>query len=270
MFNKKKIVAKLMLVVVIMQIFVVGVFAQQEYYSIDFNKNLNQLLQEAKPGEESKIRLAYNGKERMYYFVDAKVNEELQPIVDAYKPSGKTDIEKITSVTRYMESLGLVYSEKNKYNSYHQIENIKQGHTMCLGATILGAKLLDKTNLEYRYVLSWKKSRINPIEPSQTGGHIALEIKTDKGKWVLWEVTLIICNPKKVDLMPFIAYDIDHANEREEIDIPERTFYESIGTITETDYREFVVSPSYKNGEIVDNYLKIFNDLLIKQEHPTL
>lgn len=261
MFNKKKIVCKVMLVVVIMQIFVMNVFAQREYYSIDFNKNLGQLLQEAGPGEESKIRLAYNGKERMYYFVDTEENQELKPILDAYTPRGKTDIEKITSVIRYMESLGLVYSERNNYNSYHQISNIKRGHTMCLGATILGAKLLDKTGLEYRYVLAWKKSRINPVEPSKTGGHIYLEVKTDKGKWFSWEPTQVISNPNKVDLADFVKIDINCANGRNEAEIAERLFYDSIGKITENDYREFVVSPVYKNGKIIGNKLRIFNDL---------
>lgn len=204
--------------------------------------------------------LAWQGTNRMYKYLDAEINKELDPIVENFKPQGDTDFEKMKSVGDFIKELGLVYSPHTEYNSYHQIENIKNGHTKCLGVTILGGKLLDKTGLEYRFVLTQDKYRTNPLGSPVDGGHIYTEVKTDKGNWMVLELTQMLYTTNYDYVKDFLQTDIDIANKIPPEEAPYRKLKTKYGT-REDIYQEFVVSPSYKQGKRIDNKIQIVNNL---------
>lgn len=262
MFSKKKLMCSLLFLVVMSQALISNVFAFEKfYYSVDVTKSDAEIISQAGPENEIKAKSAIVDKNRLYLYLNREENKQLDPIANAFKPTGKTDLEKLMSVVRYVESLGLTYSPMTNENISNQINNIKYGHTMCLGASVLGGKLMDKTGIEYRYVLKVTKSRLNPIAEAKNGGHIILEVKTDEGKWMEFDPTEILCNPGKIDLMPTIRFDINRANSRKEAEIPERIFNRLIGPVREDQYRNFIVSPVYKSGKMIDSHLKIYNEL---------
>lgn len=262
MFNKKKLMCSLLFVVMVTQVLISNVFAFEKfYYSVDVTKSDEEIVALASPEDKIKAQSAVVDKNRLYLFLNKEENNQLDPIADAFKPTGKTDLEKLMSVVRYVESLGLTYSPETDYNLKNQVNNIKYGHTMCLGASILGGKLMDKTGMEYRYVLKLIKTRSNPVAEAEGGGHIILEVKTNEGKWMEFDPTEILCNPGKIDLMPTIRFDINRANSRKEAEIPERIFNRLIGPVGDNQYRNFIVSPVYKSGKMIDSNLKIFNEL---------
>lgn len=205
--------------------------------------------------------IAYQGKERMYYFLDKEVNKELDSIVAEFKPQGKTDFEQLKSVCNFFKQLGLKVSEDSTYNSYHQIENIKNGHTKCLGVTVLGGKLLEKTDIEYRYVLRQRKYRNDILGNPVDAGHIFIEVKTDKGKWMQLDFANMLYSYYAEFAEEYLKDDIKIANKRETNEIMNRKFYNEEKPEQEGIYREFVVSPTYKQGKQIDNKLQLINNL---------
>ena len=221
-------------------------------------KEMQTYIRELNNIEETDV--AWQGTHRMYYYLDAEINKELDPIVETFKPQGKTDLEKLKSVGNFITDLGIVYSPQNEYNSLHQIENIKYGHTQCLGVTILGSKLLDKTGLEYRFVLRQDKYRNNPLGSPVDGGHINAEVKTDKGKWMELEFTQMLYTTNYDYVKDFLETDLYIANKIPPKDAAYRKIKTKYGT-REDIYQEFVVSPSYKQGKRINNQIQVINNL---------
>lgn len=262
MFSKKKLMCSLLFLVVMSQVLVFNVFAFEKfYYSVDVTKSDEEIVAVASPEDKIKAQSAVVDKNRLYLFLNKEENKQLDPIANAFNPTGKTDLEKLMSVVRYVESLGLTYSPETDYNLKNQVNNIQYGHTMCLGASILGGKLIDKTGMEYRYVLKLIKTRSNPVAEAEGGGHIILEVKTSEGKWMEFDPTEILCKSEDYDLMPSIRFDLNRTNARKESDIPERIFNRLIGDVGDNEYRNFVVSPVYKSGNMIDSNLRIYNEL---------
>lgn len=263
----KKISSGLLVVLILVEILVIGVFAsegpkQKHYYSIDVNKSEEEVITNASPQNKIRAQATENGRQALYFFIDSEKNKELDAFVEDFTPDKSSDVSKIKSVTTFFKDHGLIYSPKTEYNVEHQIENIKYGHTMCLGATMLGAKLLDKTDMEYRYVLKRKKIKDSVSISSVDGGHIALEIKTDKGNWLEFDPTRILCYAANATEMGNIfQMEMMAANDIGNKEIIQRSLTGTLSQFNQNEFIEFVVSPVYKNGKMIGNKLQVFATL---------
>lgn len=92
----------------------------------------------------------------------------------------------------YVRNSGIKYSEVNKYNATHQIENFENNHTMCQGFTMLTMRILDKTNIPYRVIMQYSREAGTNEYAWGIPGHIYLQVKDERGDWIT------------VDLVPFV------------------------------------------------------------------
>lgn len=271
---KKRICSGLLALVMIVEVLIVGVFAEVEgkpktqpkpkqkfYYSIDVGETKQEILAHTHPKNKVKALITERGRWALYFFIDHQKNSLLDDYVKNFTPKMGSDVEKMQSVIQFIEDRDIIYSKNPKEDIKYQIENVEKGHTMCLGITILGAKLLDKTDLEYRYVLKRKKSRDILSKQSIGPTHINLEVRTDKGRWMEFDLGEVISNPDKIDLKMMAMVERDFANNRDTDEIVERTLTKNMENTCPSEYYEFVVSPPYKNGKMLNNKLKVYNTL---------
>lgn len=261
----KRISNGLLVIFIMIAILVVGVFAaegprQKHYYSIDVNKSEEEVLANASPNNKTRAAVTEKGRQAVYFFINSEKNRELDSFVEDFVPDKSTDVAKIKSVVKFIKDKELKYSERTEYNLDHQFENMTDGHTMCLGITMLGSKLLDKADMEYRYVLKRKKIKDTISINGVSGGHIALEAKTDKGNWMELDLTRVICSKTNADFGMIFEMEVKATDKKGEKEVYNRSITRSLENPTENEYLEFVVSPSYKNGEMIDNKLQLFTN----------
>lgn len=258
--NKR--VKQVLIVLAAAQMLLVNVFAGSRYYfSIDTNKTKQENLENAKEENQLKTRVAEYGRFTMYYFLDNEDKKAFKPQVDAFKSVGKTDYEKLLEIVKYFRTLGLKYGPRNDAGVVNQIKNIPNGYTMCAGAALFSGELLNKTGLEYRYVLRRYRDRGDLTALATDGGHIYLEVKTDKGNWMEFDPTAIISYGRNWNYNNVLSKNIKAANSRGFAEMPDRNYKQNIVKKKNNEYREYIVSPVYKNGEKIDSKLHIFNDL---------
>lgn len=261
----KRISNGLLVIFIMIAILVVGVFAaegprQKHYYSIDVNKSEEEVLANASPNNKKRAEVTEKGRQALYFFIDSEKNRELDSFAEDFVPDKSSDVAKIKSVVKFIKDKGLKYSESTEYNVEHQFEHMKEGHTMCLGITMLGAKLLDKSDMEYRYVLKRRKIKDSVSIGSVSGGHIALEAKTDKGNWMELDLTRVICSKTNADFGIIFAMEVKVTDEKGDKEVNNRSITRGLENPGENEYLEFVVSPSYKNGQMIDNKLQLFTN----------
>ncbi len=88
----------------------------------------------------------------------------------------------LTAVCSTVINMNLTYGG----DVYQQIESIENGYTKCCGVTWLVAKLLDKTMIEYRFVLQHDTNSPTNYD-YKNAGHIYLEVKSPDGSWRVLE-----------------------------------------------------------------------------------
>lgn len=244
------------------QMLLVNVFAgSKHYFSVDTNKTKQENLENAKAENELKTRVAEYGRFTMYYLLDHEDKSAFKPQVDAFTSVGKTDYEKLLEIVKYFRQLGLKYGPRNDAGALNQIKNIPNGYTMCTGAALFSGELLNKTGLEYRYILRRYRDRGDLTALATDGGHIYLEVKTDKGNWMEFDPTPIISYGRNWNYNNVLYNNIKAANSRGFAEMPDRNYKQNIVKKKNNEYREYIVSPVYKNGEKIDSKLHIFNDL---------
>lgn len=255
-------VKKFFILLVVSQMLFINVFAGSKYfYSIDVNKTVEENLANLTGNEAVKAKVAEYGRYTLDYYFNYEGVKELQPLVDSFQPKGQSDYSKLLDVVKYFRQLNLKYGPRTEEGTTHQVLNIHKGYTQCFGAAIFAGKLLDKSNIEYRYVLSRYRDRRNLLKDTTDGGHIYLEVKTDAGNWMEFDPTEIISYGRNWNYNKRIKNQINVANKRGSVEMPDRNYKRNIVKKKSTEYREYVVSPVYKNGGIVDSRLMIFNDL---------
>lgn len=232
----------------------------QFHFQVDSNKTFKDYLDTIELNDKNYVDMAgkYNYYLRFQYIFPDKIEDGyFNKLVDNFKSTGNTNKEKFNSVMKYMSNLKLTYAmNPGPEDNYTQIKSLKNGRAMCQGATILAAKLMDKTGIEYRYVLE-EYIHDNTLEVGTIGGHTYLEIKTDNGKWFKFNCTDPIHIKNQSKLLGKYNKAWDNASKRSEPEILNRTHH--LKKIN-GQHIEYLVSPIYKNGKKLDNMFKSYID----------
>ena len=119
----------------------------QFHFQVDSSKTFMDYLDTIELNDKNYAGMAgkYNYFLRFQYIVPEKIEDEyFNRLVNNFTPAGNTNKEKFNSVMRYMSNLKLTYAmDPGPEDNYTQIISLKNGRTMCQGATILAAKLMD-------------------------------------------------------------------------------------------------------------------------------
>lgn len=96
--------------------------------------------------------------------------------INGYKREYKSDKEEIAHIGRYIRSLGIEY--KDGISSSKQISSLKNKQAECLGFTWITAKILDKSGMNYRIVITTPCE--NPLDTDiLNNSHINLEAEIE-------------------------------------------------------------------------------------------
>lgn len=232
----------------------------QFHFQVDSSKTFMDYFDSIDLNDKNYTDIAgkYNYYLRFQYIFPEKIEDEyFNKVVDNFNPTGNTNKEKFNSVMRYMSNLKLTYAmDPGPEDNYTQIRSLKNGRTMCQGATILAAKLMDKTGIEYRYVLE-EYIYDNTLEVGTVGGHTYIEIKTDNGKWFKFNCTDPIHIKNQSKLLEKYNKAWDSASKRSEPEILNRV---SCLKKIKGQHIEYLISPVYKDGKKLDSMFKSYID----------
>ena len=96
--------------------------------------------------------------------------------INGYKREYKSDKEEIAHIGRYIRSLGIKY--KDGISSAKQISSLKKKEAECLGFSWITAKILDKSGMNYRIVITTPCE--SPLDTNiLNNSHINLEAEID-------------------------------------------------------------------------------------------
>lgn len=232
----------------------------QFHFQVDSNKTFKDYLDTIELNDKNYADMAgkYNYYLRFQYIVPEKIEDEyFNKIVSNFNPTGNTNKEKFNSVLKYMNNLKLKYEmDPGPEDNYTQIKSLRNNRTMCQGATILAAKLMDKTGIEYRYIIE-EYIHDNTLNVGEIGGHMYIEIKTDNGKWFKFNCTDPIHIKNQSKLLGKYNKAWNNASKRSEPEILNRTHH--LKKI-KGEHIEYLISPAYKNGKKLDNMFKSYID----------
>ncbi len=103
---------------------------------------------------------------------------------------------------------------------YKQIESIENGSTMCCGATWLVANFLDKTTIEYRFVLQHDVEDPTHYD-YKNAGHIYLEVLTPNGWHILEPCELLTTASGRTPSLDYVLWTVINTKAREQTFIDE-------------------------------------------------
>lgn len=103
-------------------------------------------------------------------------------IINDFQTSGSLD-NQLKDVIKTVAGMDIRYGGDNSVQG--QVSGLDLGYTMCNGVTWVTSRLLDKTGLEYRYVILYPV--VSATNETITGaGHMYLEVKNANGSWMIF------------------------------------------------------------------------------------
>ncbi len=161
-----------------------------------------------------------------------------QAAIDNFVVTGDFNAD-LTAVVSTVINMNLTYGG----DPYKQIDAIETGFTKCLGATWLTARLLDQTNIEYRFILQRNTNSLYEYDFTNPS-HMYLEIKDLNGTWKILEPCELLNSPAgKAPQLEDVIWGINHTLAKD------TTLFSK--NITPTSYHVLLKSVGFRQGQVI-------------------